>query len=246
MYPSNQQFNKSKIYMKPQIIFIFLLTTQLSMAQKTIYFIPGTGADGRLFEHIEIEQYDTVWLEYLVPEKQETFEHYIDRMAAEIDTSTAYSIVGVSLGGMIATELADRLNPEEVVVIAGAKRASELPNHYHLFRYLPLHRVIGGRTMIWGTKLIQPIFEPMEDQQQEIFRSMISRKSPHFIKSAVRWMIHWERKEYRADIYHIHGAKDHTLPIKNVEANYVIEEGGHMITYNQAEEISKILNEVIQ
>lgn len=232
--------------MKPQLIFTFIFLAQISLAQKTIYFIPGTGADGRLFERIEIEQYDTVWLEYLVPEKQETFSSYINRMAAEIDTSEAYSIVGVSLGGMIATELADRLEPEEVIVIAGAKRASELPDHYHLFRYLPLHRVIGGRTMIWGTKLMQPLFEPMEDQQQTIFRSMISQKSPHFIKSAVRWMIHWKRETYRADIYHIHGAKDRTLPIKNVEANYVIEDGGHMITYDRAEEISNILEEIIK
>jgi len=232
--------------MKPQLILTFLFLAQLSSAQKTIYFIPGTGADGRLFERIHIKQYDTIWLEYLVPEKHEIFSHYIGRMAAKIDTSEAYSIVGVSLGGMIATELADRLHPEEVVVIAGAKRASELPNHYHLFRYLPLHRVIGGRMMIWGTKLMQPLFEPMEADQQAVFRSMISQKSPHFIKSAVRWMINWKRDDYRTDIYHIHGAKDHTLPIKNVEANYVIEEGGHMITYDRAEEISSLLKEVIK
>ncbi|MEM8524397.1 MAG: alpha/beta hydrolase [Bacteroidota bacterium] len=232
--------------MRPLLFFAFLFFLQFSAAQKTIYFIPGTGADGRLFERIHIEQYDTVWLEYLVPEKKENFSDYTDRMAEQIDTSEAYSIVGVSLGGMIATELAERLNPEEVIVIAGAKRASELPNHYHLFRYLPLHRVMGGRSMIWGTKLMQPLFEPMEKEQQEVFRDMISQKSPHFIKSAVRWMINWEREEYQADIYHIHGAKDHTLPIKNVEADYVIEDGGHMITYDRAKEISALLNEVIR
>ncbi|MEL6941259.1 MAG: alpha/beta hydrolase [Bacteroidota bacterium] len=232
--------------MKSLLPFLLLCFTQICFAQKTVYFIPGTGADGRLFERIQIEQYDTVWLEYLVPEKQENFDHYINRMAAEIDTSENYSIVGVSLGGMIATELADRLNPDEVIVIAGAKQASELPDHYHLFRYLPLHRVLGGRTMIWGTKLMQPLFEPMEEQQQEVFRSMISLKSPHFIKSAVRWMINWDRDSYRSDIYHIHGAKDRTLPIKNVEADYIVEEGGHMITYDRAEEISALLNEVIK
>ena len=113
------------------IIAIYLFSHPL-MAQdttsKTIYLIPGTGADGHLFERVQIEKYDTVWLEYLEPHEKEDFPSYIDRMAARIDTTERYSIIGVSLGGMIATELADRLQPEEVIVIAGAKTKSELPD----------------------------------------------------------------------------------------------------------------------
>lgn len=232
-------------------IYIFLLLFQLSMLMaqednnKIIYLIPGTGANGELFEKLTIEKYDTVWLEYLEPEKKENFSHYIDRMAAKIDTTQPYSIVGVSLGGMIATELAERLSPEEVIVIAGAKQKSELPNHYHLFRYMPLHRVIGGRAMIWGTQFMQPFFEPMSEQDEAKFKGMIREKSPFFIKSAVRWMINWDRKDYPPAIVHIHGDKDHTLPIKNIKADYLIKGGGHMITYSRAEEISEILNELL-
>lgn len=215
--------------------------------QKTIYLIPGTGANGELFEKLSIEKYDTVWLEYLMPEQKESFSHYIDRMAAKIDTTQAYSIVGVSLGGMIATELAERLSPEEVIVIAGAKQQSELPSHYHLFRYLPLHRIIGGRAMIWGTQLMQPLFEPMSAADELKFKDMISQKSPFFIKTAVRWMINWKRDSYREDIIHIHGDKDHTLPIKHIKSDDLIKikDGGHMITYTRAAEISKLLNELL-
>lgn len=233
--------------MKNILLLYFLLFSCLSLAaqRKTVYLIPGTGADGRLFERLALEGVDTVHLEYLEPIKKETFDHYINRMAAGIDTTKRYSIIGVSLGGMIASELADRIAPEEVVVIAGAKNQHEIPKLYHLFRHLPLHHIIGGRTMIWSTKQLQPIFEPMSAKDRAIFQNMLEAKSYHFIKSAVRWMINWEKDDFRPDIVHIHGKKDHTLPFKNVAANHVIQEGGHMITYSQAEEVSKILNTVL-
>lgn len=232
--------------MKNVFILFCSFSITFAMAQsttnKTIYFLPGTGANGQLFKNISIEKYDTVCLEYFEPYKNESFESYIERMASKIDTTERYSIIGVSLGGMIATELAEILDPEEVIIISSAKAQTELPNHYHLFRYLPIHYLIGGRSMIWGTKLLQPYFEPMEEEGEELFRAMLNEKSPHFIKSAVRWMIDWKRNEYRADIIHIHGDKDRTLPIKNITPDYTIKDGGHMIVYSQAEEISVLLN----
>lgn len=233
--------------MKRLILIILLLYVWQLHSQNlpTVYLIPGTGADGRLFQRLDLGKYDTIWLEYIAPKKSESFDSYIDRLSDKIDTTVSFSLIGVSLGGIIATELADRLEPEKVIVIAGAKARKELPVHYRFFHYFPIHRLIGGRSMRWSTKRLQPLFEPMNEEAEMLFEDMISAKSDQFLKSAVRWMIAWERETYASDIIHVHGDKDRTLPLKNVTADYVVEDGGHMIVYTHAEQLSVLLRELL-
>lgn len=219
----------------------FVCSFTFGQSSKVVYCIPGTGADARLFQELVIENHEVVFVDYLLPEKRESFETYVERMAAQIDTTQAFSIVGVSLGGMIAVELSERLSPEETIIIASAKSKEELPTRYKIFRWLPIHRVIGGRAMKFGTKLGQPFFEPMDESHETVFKSMINQKHPYFIKSAVRWIVGWERAAAASEIIHIHGDKDHTLPVKCVAADYVLD-GGHMITLTHADAVSTLLN----
>ena len=36
-------------------------------------------------------------------------------------------------------------------------------------------------------------------------------------------IVNWDRTRYSEQIIHIHGDKDHTIPIKNLEYDYLIE-----------------------
>ena len=74
---------------------------------------------------------------------------------------------------------------------------------------------------------------------------MLNDKDPLFLKRTVAMIIQWERDEYRNDIVHIHGDNDHTLPSKNVEYNYLIQNGSHMMVYTRAEEISALVNKIL-
>jgi len=214
--------------------------------KKTVYLIPGQGSDGRLFQGITIEKYDTVHIRYLLPEKYETLQHYAGRIAAQIDTSSPYSIVGVSLGGIIATELAEILSPESVIIISSAKCKQELPTRYKLFKVFPLYKIIGGKTIIRSAKIAQPLFEPTDKATQQHFKNMINQKDPYFMQRAVTWIVTWEREDYSEHIVHIHGTKDHTLPFKHVQADVAIERGTHLMTMTRSTEISNWLNFYLQ
>ena len=39
----------------------------------------------------------------------------------------------------------------------------------------------------------------------------------------------------------MHGTKDHLLPIVNTQADIKIKDGGHLMVYDEAEKISRIL-----
>ena len=207
-----------------------------------LYLLPGTGADERLFHALDLSDYDTVNVRLPVGKRGEDLPEYAARIAAEqIDTTAPFAIVGVSLGGMVATELAEQLAPEFVVIVASAKTRRELPPGYRLARHLPLYRVVGGRTMRWFTKRFQPVMEPMVPEQRDLFIEMIYGKDPRFLQRAVGMMVRWDRDEAPAGITHVHGTDDRTLPYRHVSPDLVVRDEGHMLTYARPEVVEWVL-----
>jgi hypothetical protein len=74
---------------------------------------------------------------------------------------------------------------------------------------------------------------------------MLNDKDPDFLKRTAAMIIQWERNESREDIVHIHGDNDHTIPIRNVDYDYLIEDGSHMMVYTRADEISDLINKIL-
>ncbi len=237
--------------MKSLIIIFLFFTPMFMLAQtqqeKIIYLIPGQGSDGRLFKNINIENYETKNIEYSIPEKGETMTTYAERLSSQIDPTKKFSIVGVSLGGMLAIEMSKIMQPEEIVLIASAKTKNEIPSLYKFFNKIPIHRLLGGRFYKFWTILLQPLYEPMSKEDQKLWRSMMKRKDPKFMKRAVRCIIEWDNENYEGiKLLHIHGTKDKTLPIKNIHKPVIIENGTHVMTLTNGKEISKIINQWLE
>ncbi len=210
-----------------------------------IYLFPGQGADCRLFKYIEFP-YDTVHLEFPVPEKNTTLREYAHGFISRIDTGRPIILLGVSLGGMICSELADTLEPEITIVISSAKYRAELPGRYKFQKTIPLNKIIPKGMTKWGAKVLAPIVEPARKQDTKTFRSMIEAKDPAYIKRTVNMVINWDKDGYDESIIHIHGDKDHTLPHRNVRYDYLVENGTHMMVYIRGDEVSKLINKILR
>jgi pimeloyl-ACP methyl ester carboxylesterase len=207
-----------------------------------VYLFPGQGSDERLFKHLELPPgYDTVHISYPVPDKHETMAMFASRFIEEIDRSSPYILMGVSLGGMICTELTDTLAPLLTILISSAKTTYELPGRYTFQKHLRLNRIIPKRITKGGARLLQGIVEPDRKHDKETFKDMLKAKDPLYLKRTVDMIINWDRTAYPEKIVQIHGDKDHTIPIKNVEYNYLIEEGSHMMMITRAGEINQII-----
>ena len=210
-----------------------------------IYLLPGQGADCRLFKYIEFP-YDTVHLEFPVPEKKTTLREYAHGFIPSIDTSKPFILIGVSLGGMICSELTDTLEPDLTIVISSAKYRAELPGRYKFQKTIPLNKIIPKGMTKWGAKVLAPIVEPARKQDKETFRSMIEAKDPAYIKRTVDMVINWNKEGYNDRIIHIHGDRDHTLPHRKVRYDYLVENGTHMMVYIRGDEVSRLINEILQ
>lgn len=225
---------------------LFLISFSLLSAQsKTIYFFPGQGSDYRIFQDIEYPpEYNTVCFYYPVPKKGETLQEFAYRFIEKIDTTENYILVGVSLGGMMCSELADTLKPEKVIIISSAKCRNELPGRYKFQKTIPLNKLVPKKVIKVGALIAQPIVEPDRNNNKETFKAMLGAKKPLYLKRSINMIVNWDKRTYNEKIIHIHGTNDHTLPYRNIDVDYTIENGSHMMTLTKAEEINKILKEI--
>lgn len=212
----------------------------------TVYLISGQGADHRLFNNLKLNKvYQIKHITYELPKKRMKLVEYAHQLAKQIDTTQSFAIIGVSLGGMIATEMADFLQPKQVIVISSAKCKFELPKKYTFQKHMPLYKLFPGFFYKIGAQFFQPIFEHDRKKEEGTFKQMLKAKNPKFLKRTVNMIINWERTTYNKDIVHIHGSRDKTLPTKRVKYDILIEGGSHLMTLTQGDRISLEINQIL-
>jgi pimeloyl-ACP methyl ester carboxylesterase len=232
------------------ILSLFILVCHFSLlsqsqTNETIYLIPGQGADYRLFQNINLPNYDTIIINYVVPSKNETLPEYAQRISTQIDTTKGFSLIGVSFGGMLCIEISKFLNPEKIIIISSAKGVQEFPWKYKFLNRIRLYKVFGGRFYKVGALIARPIFEPISRKNNQVFKDMIKDKPPKFMTRSIHCIVTWHNTEYPENLTHIHGTKDNTLPYKRIESPITIENGSHLMVFYKADEISEIILSIL-
>ena len=216
-------------------------------AKHTLYLFPGQGSDSAIYSKMTFpDSFDVKFMSLPLPDENETLEAYALRFVQLIDTSKDFSLIGVSLGGMICSELADTLNPKNVILISSAKCALELPKRYRFQQKVKLNKSIPAKWYKSGALFLQPLVEPDRNNEKETFVQMLSSKDSMYLKRTADMIINWRRLEYDSSIYHIHGDKDHTIPLRNVKANTIVDKGSHMMALTRSKEIEKLIVNQLQ
>ncbi|HAA15697.1 MAG TPA: hypothetical protein DCE41_29910 [Cytophagales bacterium] len=209
-------------------------------SKPTVYLIPGTGGDYRLYDQFVLEGYDTVRLPWLEPKADDQMADLARAMAQQVDTTQPVILVGVSLGGMVATEMAEFIPVEGLVLISSAKTSEELPFQYRFQRAVPLYRLFSGRFLRNVTPLARFFVEPSSFPHRKIFNSMVSQKTDNFMKQSIRMICQWEKETEPSTPYlHLHGTRDHTLPYRRIGKPTPIKKGSHMMVYGRGQEVGQ-------
>ncbi len=211
-----------------------------------IYLIPGQGADYRLFGKLSLDPSLVVRnIDFELPKKGSSMNEYAHQLSNQIDTTEPFILVGVSIGGMIATEMNELLNPIKTIVVSSAKSRNELPRLYTIQSKLFLYKIIPGWVSKLGAQFLQPIFEPVGTSDKPVFKEMLGDKDPVFLKRTIEMIVNWDRTSYDSSIISIHGDKDNTIPISNVNVDHIVKKGSHLMIYTRAVELSGILNSIL-
>jgi len=201
------------------------------------------GADERVFRNIQLNGHEIVHLNWIPPIASESLKSYALRLAARINNNEPFGLVGLSLGGMVATEIASVLHPVKTVLISSISCSASMPPYYRFAGYLRLHKIIPIsflKTLAKWKRLVTK----ENSADKKMLRMMIEESDPHFMRWAFAAALSWKRTERPANCFHIHGSSDAILPMRFAKPDHVIPRAGHLMVLTRAREISRLLQEV--
>lgn len=213
-------------------------------------FIPGLGADARVFEEYVKAFPDSVVLEWLSPRPAEDLETYARRLARSVTPSPPCIVVGLSFGGMLAPYIAEELGAEYCVLLASAKSGRDFPRRYRagrfLFRWFPwlIFMMIGlGKC---GVRILNWLPGAKWRSVREQFLESPTRQMFHFLRMILDWAFESSQEvpERKTPLLQIHGDKDRLIPIKNVRPDVVIPGGGHLFLLTHFDAVLPILHDL--
>lgn len=213
-----------------------------------VYLISGLGADKRLFKNILLPNYfEVVFVDWVLPEAKDTLTTYAQKIIDQYHITNDSVIIGVSLGGVISVEIAKKVTPATVILISSIKTDIEAPVYFKLFRNVPVYRIIPDKLMTHLSGLIKPMFGNMTADDLSLFKNMLRDSSPIFMKWAMKAILDWRNDSIPPNLYHLIGDKDLVFPYKNIKDPTAIIKGGtHIMVFDKADEINKILAEILQ
>lgn len=215
------------------------------MKCRRVYFISGLAADERVFRYIHLpEGIEMVHLNWITPLKNESLTNYAMRLSEKIDTSEPFAVVGLSFGGMLATEIAKRMRPVQTILISSIPLSAHLPKYFRVAASVNLHKMIpiGFVKMMAKSKRF---FTRETGEDKKILWQIIDESDNNFIRWAMSAILTWKNEEIPSPLMHIHGTRDEVLPGRFTKPTHTIPKHGHLLVMTAPGEVNNLLAEVV-
>lgn len=211
-----------------------------------VYFISGLGADRRAFEKLKLPpRYSIHYLDWVEHQKGETLNEYAKRLAASIDATQPFALVGLSMGGMIASAMTQFLQPYKTVLISSVGCAKEFPPLLKMARFLPIHRLVPAFVFCQPNPIAYWLFGARRRSEKKIMAYILSSANAAFVKWSVGAILSWKNQIRPQALFHIHGDRDKILPIRYTRPDKVVKNGSHFMVWTKAAEVSRLLAEAL-
>ena len=209
-----------------------------------IYAISGLGADKRVFEHLDLNtKLIQIHLEWIKPLKNESIPEYAARLSESIDTNENYAVIGMSFGGMVATEISKQLNPKFTILISSAETKYELRSIYRWFGKLNIIRFFPEWCFNMPRWMAYYIFGA---ENKTLLKAILDDADMYFTKWAVNQISRWQNTTQINNCYKIGGTKDKLIPQHKSNSTTFIENGEHFMVVDKATEVSLLINDVLK
>jgi pimeloyl-ACP methyl ester carboxylesterase len=211
--------------------------------EKTIYLIPGVGADFRIFKNLHFsENCEVVHLKWVENKQGESVQSYAKRLLPQIKKDTIPVLIGMSFGGIIAIELSKLIKPAKTILISSIRNKTERPLKFSLLRRFPLHRFIPGTVVAKVNFWWSWALGDLTRKDKQMISEMIEDIDIAFNEWAAHQAISWQNEHEPDNLVQIHGTKDTIFPhIYISKEAHIIKGGTHWMVVNRAKEISNII-----
>ena len=211
-----------------------------------VYFVSGMSANCKVFDKISLpEGFDKKYIEWYIPNGDETLEEYSLKMAESIDTSKPFILVGYSLGGIVIQEMNKFLNPCKNILISSMKSEAEIPSMFRLGRQIHFAQHFPIETIVQNKMVVDLCARLIYGARPDEAGIYMSYTDPVYTKWALQRILEWKPSITCPNLYHIHGARDQVFPVKIISGASIIERGDHLMVIKRHKEVNKILNDIL-
>jgi len=225
--------------------------------ETTLIFISGLAADERSFVEQRNAFPNSLTLKWIPVLPRESLEEYALRLADSLDRRPkSCCVVGLSLGGMLAPYVAERLGAKMCILLASVRSPRELPERYRFPGWFAQHATwlvragfVVGKGIIWSGL---PIFRLFCRKSRVLAMTQLCDCDSWRFAQLLRMLTEWgynKRKEklpkYDFPIYHLHGDHDPVLPLVPESADEVIPHCGHLVPLSHPEVTNRFIRECL-
>ena len=186
-------------------------------------------------------------LEHQKPIEGETLAEYAHRFSRLVDISRPFVLIGSSLGGMLAIEMARTIRPEKVILISSVKHRGELPGWMRSMKYLRLHKLLTGQMFVrFSNSNLKRLITKRDPEVARLLIEMHQSADPDFVSWAINAVVNWDGKETSATkVIHLHGTRDLLFPHTHVRDAILVKGGSHVMGLTHAQAVNKLLLEIL-
>jgi len=203
-----------------------------------VYGISGLGADKRVFDFLTLD-FEFVPIDWITPNKNESIISYSKRLCKVIDDKNDFCLIGVSFGGLIATEIGKILKPKTIILISSVHTKNELRPIFTWFGKTKLIKLIPTFLLNPPRLVAKYLFGA---KNTKLLNDILDDTDLSFVKWAVSELTNWKSKTQLKNTLKINGTKDKLIPPKGNTEMELIDKGGHFMIVDRADDISKIIN----
>jgi pimeloyl-ACP methyl ester carboxylesterase len=212
-----------------------------------LILLSGMGADERIFR-FQREQFDNLRLSpWIAPQSGDDLPRYAQRMAEHVNPDGRPCFVGgVSLGGMIAIEMARHLNCRGCFLIASVRSPRELPWRARVMKPAALLLPPGsGGVPPVAAKLALAVAGRFLGPVPKSLLRQLADADRHFLRWASMALLRWKphQDSLAIPVRQIHGDRDHVLPHSLTAPDRLVPGGGHLLPMTHAEQVNAFLRE---
>lgn len=209
-----------------------------------LYIISGLGADFKVLEKLEFaENLEIIFLDWLLPLSQESFQNYVQRMADRVDDAEPFYLLGYSFGGIIVQEINKIKRAEKVVILGSIRSDKEKSALMKLGKLTKIPKLLPPKFYGEKSMAVYQFFRKMVDPKNPKVLQYFRVKNPYYLKWSVEKIVDWRSVE-DSQVIQILGDKDIVFPIKNSNPDYIIKNGTHLFPVTKAREVSEILKNI--
>jgi pimeloyl-ACP methyl ester carboxylesterase len=208
-----------------------------------LYLLPGVGCDGRLFDRLDLQGMDVVRLAWPRFEPDDTLPRIAARIRPHVRADEPHVLAGVSMGGMVAQELAVLTRPAKVVLISSWTGPHEWNRLTRLNARVGLHAIIRE----WTVRAAWPLKRLIDRREEAVDRllwSMARDQGAAQLRHGTAAIMRWKGATWDGPLVRIHGDRDIVTPLR-FPVDHVVRGGQHVMVLTRAEEVSRLLRSLI-